>query len=70
MAGQGFAKWWALMSPYYTKAYQEMWVGVGLLGFVYYKISFGGDHTSDSTAPTKTKHYNHHESSFHCRTVV
>ncbi|XP_008277266.1 ATP synthase F(0) complex subunit j, mitochondrial [Stegastes partitus] len=42
MAGQGFAKWWALMSPYYTKAYQEMWVGVGLLGFVYYKISFGG----------------------------
>uniref|UniRef100_A0A668S7I6 6.8 kDa mitochondrial proteolipid n=2 Tax=Oreochromis TaxID=8139 RepID=A0A668S7I6_OREAU len=42
MAGRAFASWWSLMSPYYTKAYQEMWVGVGIMTYLYYKVSYGG----------------------------
>uniref|UniRef100_A0AAY4AXB5 6.8 kDa mitochondrial proteolipid n=1 Tax=Denticeps clupeoides TaxID=299321 RepID=A0AAY4AXB5_9TELE len=42
MVSGAFAGWWAKMSPYYTKAYQEMWVGVGLMTFLYYKVSYGG----------------------------
>ncbi len=43
MAGRVFASWWSKMSPYYTKAYQEMWVGVGLMTYLYYKVSYGGE---------------------------
>ena len=43
MAGRMFANWWSKMGPYYTKAYQEMWVGMGLMTFAYYKISYGGE---------------------------
>lgn len=42
MAGRVFANWWSKVGPYYTKAYQEMWVGIGLIGFFYYKLSYGG----------------------------
>ncbi|XP_041951558.1 ATP synthase subunit ATP5MPL, mitochondrial [Alosa sapidissima] len=50
MAG-AFAGWWAKMSPYYTKAYQEMWVGVGVMTFLYYKVSYGGKKAAvDSSA--------------------
>lgn len=31
------------MSPYYTKAYQEMWAGVGIMTYLYYKVSYGGE---------------------------
>lgn len=42
MAGRVFANWWSKMGPYYAKAYQEMWVGMGLIGYFYYKLSYGG----------------------------
>ncbi|XP_041832768.1 ATP synthase subunit ATP5MPL, mitochondrial [Melanotaenia boesemani] len=42
MAGRMFANWWAVMSPYYTKAYQEMWPGVVIMACLYYKLSYGG----------------------------
>lgn len=43
VAGNMFAGWWSKMSPYYTKAYQEMWVGLGIMTFLYYKVSHGGE---------------------------
>jgi len=46
MAGGAFAGWWSKMGPYYTKAYQEMWVGVGIMTFMYYKLSYGGESSS------------------------
>ncbi|XP_028858044.1 ATP synthase F(0) complex subunit j, mitochondrial [Denticeps clupeoides] len=50
MVSGAFAGWWAKMSPYYTKAYQEMWVGVGLMTFLYYKVSYGGKKAVKSSA--------------------
>ncbi|KAE8586840.1 hypothetical protein XENTR_v10021776 [Xenopus tropicalis] len=42
MAGKAFSAWWTVVRPYYTKAYQEMWVGVGIMSYLYYKLSYGG----------------------------
>ncbi|XP_054474875.1 ATP synthase subunit ATP5MPL, mitochondrial [Anoplopoma fimbria] len=42
MAGRAFASWWGKVSPYYTKAYQEMWPGIIIMSYLYYKVSYGG----------------------------
>ncbi|KAJ8410345.1 hypothetical protein AAFF_G00203260 [Aldrovandia affinis] len=42
MAGGAFSAWWVKVAPYYTKAYQEMWVGLGIMTYLYYKVSYGG----------------------------
>lgn len=43
MAGSFFATWWTKMGPYYSKAYQEVWVGLGIMTYAYYKVSYGGE---------------------------
>ncbi|XP_064515379.1 ATP synthase subunit ATP5MJ, mitochondrial isoform X1 [Pseudopipra pipra] len=35
-------KSWRAMKFYFTTVYQEIWVGVALTAYAYYKISYGG----------------------------
>ncbi|XP_051477687.1 ATP synthase subunit ATP5MJ, mitochondrial [Apus apus] len=35
-------KSWKAMKFYFTTVYQEIWVGVALTAYAYYKISYGG----------------------------
>ncbi|KAL0967550.1 hypothetical protein UPYG_G00253670 [Umbra pygmaea] len=42
MSGRAFANWWGKMKPYYFGAYKDIWVGLGIMSIVYYKISYGG----------------------------
>ncbi|KAK7906755.1 hypothetical protein WMY93_015367 [Mugilogobius chulae] len=51
MAGRLFASYWAKVGPYYTKAYQEMWVGLGIMGYFYYKLSYGGKKAVKDSKP-------------------
>lgn len=65
MAGRAFAGWWSKMGPYYSKAYQELWVGLGIMTYFYYKVSYGGgefktykflQYLENAAAPHNTKH--------------
>ncbi|NP_001129444.1 ATP synthase subunit ATP5MJ, mitochondrial [Danio rerio] len=50
MAG-AFNVWWAKMSPYYAKANVEMFVGLGIMSFFYYKLSYGGKKKAVQSKP-------------------
>ncbi|XP_061854702.1 ATP synthase subunit ATP5MJ, mitochondrial [Colius striatus] len=41
-------KSWRPMKFYFTTVYQEIWVGVAITAYVYYKISYGGKKAVES----------------------
>ncbi|XP_073417173.1 ATP synthase subunit ATP5MJ, mitochondrial-like [Dendrobates tinctorius] len=52
MAGKAFSAWWSVARPYYTKAYQEIFVGIAIMAYLYYKLSYGGKKAvKDSKSP-------------------
>ncbi|XP_077179917.1 ATP synthase F(0) complex subunit j, mitochondrial [Paroedura picta] len=35
-------KFWEPQKIYYTKLFQELYVGLAITGYIFYKISYGG----------------------------
>ncbi|XP_043962814.1 ATP synthase subunit ATP5MPL, mitochondrial [Gambusia affinis] len=42
MLAGAIRRWWAQMGPYYTKTYRDVYIGVGIMAVIYYRISYGG----------------------------
>ncbi|XP_043930433.1 ATP synthase subunit ATP5MJ, mitochondrial [Protopterus annectens] len=55
MTSRFFTAWWSKVRPYYTQAYQEVWVGLGIMTYLYYKLSYGGRKKA-----VQDKHSGHH----------
>ncbi|KAM7367650.1 hypothetical protein PAMP_013935 [Pampus punctatissimus] len=42
MAGRILSNWWGKVSPYYAKTNKQIWVGVGIMTYLFYRLSHGG----------------------------
>ncbi|TRY95567.1 hypothetical protein DNTS_001642 [Danionella cerebrum] len=46
--------WWTRMSPYYTGANKEVFYFLPIVGYVYYRISYGGKSKAEESSKAIT----------------